>query len=141
MWSAGSRSQLGHSDVSGVHQQKSEVAVRQDTGFPQQGVCSPLSCLFLCFKTQDSQTPLLMVPVLQRNRPSRLMDASTANLSELQFRAYNTMNHFLGSFIDHVSTNKLTPQLIGCTKVRFIHSGFRLKAAFEQPFNFLNKLN
>ncbi|KAM6910050.1 meckelin [Xenentodon cancila] len=39
--------------------------------------------------------------LIRRNRPSRLMDASTANLSELQFRAYNTMNHFLGSFIDH----------------------------------------
>ncbi|XP_008430860.1 meckelin isoform X1 [Poecilia reticulata] len=37
----------------------------------------------------------------RRNRPSRLMDASTANLSDLQFRAYNTMNHFLGSIIDH----------------------------------------
>ncbi|XP_017280448.1 meckelin [Kryptolebias marmoratus] len=37
----------------------------------------------------------------RRIRPSRLMDASTANLSELQFRAYNTMNHFLGSVIDH----------------------------------------
>ncbi|XP_041844911.1 meckelin isoform X2 [Melanotaenia boesemani] len=39
--------------------------------------------------------------ISRRNRPSRLMDASAANLSELQFRAYNTMNHFLGSFIDH----------------------------------------
>uniref|UniRef100_A0A1A8RIA0 Transmembrane protein 67 n=2 Tax=Nothobranchius rachovii TaxID=451742 RepID=A0A1A8RIA0_9TELE len=37
----------------------------------------------------------------RRSRPSRLIDASTANLSELQFRAYNTMNHFLGSVIDH----------------------------------------
>ncbi|CAG6015490.1 unnamed protein product [Menidia menidia] len=37
----------------------------------------------------------------RRNRPSRLMDASTANLSDVQFRAYNTMNHFLGSVIDH----------------------------------------
>ncbi|XP_015806097.1 meckelin isoform X1 [Nothobranchius furzeri] len=37
----------------------------------------------------------------RRSRPSRLIDASTANLSELQFRAYNTMNHFLGSIIDH----------------------------------------
>ncbi|XP_038146935.1 meckelin isoform X1 [Cyprinodon tularosa] len=39
--------------------------------------------------------------ISRRNRPSRLMDASTANLSDLQFRAYNTMNHFLGSIIDH----------------------------------------
>lgn len=52
-----------------------------------------------------------MVPVPQRSRPSRLMDASTANLSELQVRAYNTMNHFLGSVIDHVSTKKLTTYL------------------------------
>ncbi|XP_035989445.1 meckelin isoform X1 [Fundulus heteroclitus] len=37
----------------------------------------------------------------RRNRPSRLIDASSANLSDLQFRAYNTMNHFLGSIIDH----------------------------------------
>uniref|UniRef100_A0A8C7XKK2 Transmembrane protein 67 n=1 Tax=Oryzias sinensis TaxID=183150 RepID=A0A8C7XKK2_9TELE len=37
----------------------------------------------------------------RRNRPSRLIDASAANLSELQFKAYNTMNHFLASFIDH----------------------------------------
>ncbi|XP_072250427.1 meckelin [Leuresthes tenuis] len=37
----------------------------------------------------------------RRNRPSRLMDASMANLSDMQFRAYNTMNHFLGSVIDH----------------------------------------
>uniref|UniRef100_A0A8C7XMI6 Transmembrane protein 67 n=1 Tax=Oryzias sinensis TaxID=183150 RepID=A0A8C7XMI6_9TELE len=34
-------------------------------------------------------------------QPSRLIDASAANLSELQFKAYNTMNHFLASFIDH----------------------------------------
>ncbi|XP_020565832.1 meckelin isoform X3 [Oryzias latipes] len=37
----------------------------------------------------------------RRNRPSRLIDASAANLSELQFKAYNTMNHFLASVIDH----------------------------------------
>lgn len=35
------------------------------------------------------------------NRPSRLIDASLAHTSEPHFRAYNTMNHFLGSVIDH----------------------------------------
>ncbi|XP_013860191.1 meckelin isoform X2 [Austrofundulus limnaeus] len=48
-----------------------------------------------------SQFDRIQGSLSRRNRPSRLMDASTANLSELQFRAYNTMNHFLGSFIDH----------------------------------------
>ncbi|XP_028983915.1 meckelin [Betta splendens] len=38
---------------------------------------------------------------LRRNIPSRLMDSSVANGFEQNIRAYYTMNHFLGSVIDH----------------------------------------
>ncbi|KAG7242035.1 hypothetical protein INR49_024080 [Caranx melampygus] len=38
---------------------------------------------------------------LNRMGPSRLIDASTANRFELNVRAYHTLNHFLGSIIDH----------------------------------------
>lgn len=48
------------------------------------------------------------VCVLQRSGPSRLMDAASANQTEQNIRAYHTMNHFLGSIIDHVSTKALT---------------------------------
>ncbi|XP_068591688.1 meckelin [Cebidichthys violaceus] len=37
----------------------------------------------------------------RRNGPSRLMDASSANQFEQRARGYQTMNHFLGSIIDH----------------------------------------
>eukprot|EP00064_Thunnus_orientalis_P003086 superscaffoldBa00000245_g3094 len=40
-------------------------------------------------------------PISRRNRPSRLMDASSANPLDQSIRAYHTMNHFLGSIIDH----------------------------------------
>lgn len=43
--------------------------------------------------------------VLQKNRPSRLTDSSTAKPSEPNPKGYHSMNHFLGSIIDHVSTN------------------------------------
>ncbi|XP_054637877.1 meckelin-like [Dunckerocampus dactyliophorus] len=36
-----------------------------------------------------------------RYRPSRLMDPALANQPEQNIRAYHTMNHFLGSVIDH----------------------------------------
>ncbi|CAJ1062186.1 meckelin [Xyrichtys novacula] len=42
-----------------------------------------------------------LFPGLHRNGPSRLIDASSANGFETQARAYNTMNYFLGSVIDH----------------------------------------
>ncbi|KAK2844544.1 hypothetical protein Q5P01_011203 [Channa striata] len=38
---------------------------------------------------------------LRRNIPSRLMDSSIPNTFEQNVRAYYTMNHFLGSIIDH----------------------------------------
>ncbi|KAM8826582.1 meckelin isoform 1-T1 [Synchiropus picturatus] len=37
----------------------------------------------------------------RRTGPSRLMDASSGNQFEQNIRAYYTMNHFLGSIIDH----------------------------------------
>ncbi|XP_010778195.1 meckelin-like [Notothenia coriiceps] len=37
----------------------------------------------------------------RRNGPSRLMDTSSANQFEQRARGYQTMNHFLGSVIDH----------------------------------------
>ncbi|XP_075965443.1 meckelin isoform X2 [Anarhichas minor] len=37
----------------------------------------------------------------RRNGPSRLIDASSANQFEQRARGYQTMNHFLGSIIDH----------------------------------------
>uniref|UniRef100_UPI003AAA338D meckelin isoform X1 n=1 Tax=Centroberyx gerrardi TaxID=166262 RepID=UPI003AAA338D len=40
-------------------------------------------------------------PLSRRNGPSRLVDASLANPFEQSTRAYNTMNRFLGSLIDH----------------------------------------
>ncbi|XP_059922004.1 meckelin isoform X1 [Gadus macrocephalus] len=40
-------------------------------------------------------------PLGRRNGPSRLVDASSANPFEQSTRAYNTMNRFLGSVIDH----------------------------------------
>lgn len=43
--------------------------------------------------------------VFQKNRPSRLTDSSTAKPSEPNPKGYHSMNHFLGSIIDHVSTN------------------------------------
>ncbi|XP_060906552.1 meckelin [Labrus mixtus] len=42
-----------------------------------------------------------MFPGLHRNGPSRLMDAGSCNGLEQQAKAYNTMNYFLGSIIDH----------------------------------------
>uniref|UniRef100_A0A672G498 Transmembrane protein 67 n=1 Tax=Salarias fasciatus TaxID=181472 RepID=A0A672G498_SALFA len=48
-----------------------------------------------------SQYDSIRDSIVRRNRPSRLIDASAANLSEPHFRAYHTMNHFLGSIIDH----------------------------------------
>ncbi|XP_061633389.1 meckelin isoform X2 [Phyllopteryx taeniolatus] len=38
----------------------------------------------------------------RRHGPSRLMDAASFNQTEQNIRAYHTMNHFLGSVIDHV---------------------------------------
>ncbi|KAF7669715.1 hypothetical protein LDENG_00147280 [Lucifuga dentata] len=40
-------------------------------------------------------------PLSRRHGPSRLVDASSTNPSEQSIRAYNTMNRFLGSVIDH----------------------------------------
>uniref|UniRef100_A0A3P8UGI6 Transmembrane protein 67 n=1 Tax=Cynoglossus semilaevis TaxID=244447 RepID=A0A3P8UGI6_CYNSE len=40
-------------------------------------------------------------PLSRRSGPSRLMDTSVANPFEQNIRAYHTMNHFLGSIIDH----------------------------------------
>ncbi|XP_054637503.1 meckelin-like isoform X1 [Dunckerocampus dactyliophorus] len=37
----------------------------------------------------------------RRHGPSRLMDASSANQMDQNIRAYHTMNHFLGSVIEH----------------------------------------
>ncbi|XP_018541690.1 meckelin [Lates calcarifer] len=48
-----------------------------------------------------SQYDRIREPLSRRNGPSRLMDASTANPFEQNVRAYHTMNHFLGSIIDH----------------------------------------
>ncbi|XP_040900442.1 meckelin [Toxotes jaculatrix] len=48
-----------------------------------------------------SQYDRIREPLNRRNGPSRLMDASTANPFEQNIRAYHTMNHFLGSIIDH----------------------------------------
>ncbi|KAM9310306.1 meckelin [Pholidichthys leucotaenia] len=39
--------------------------------------------------------------ITRRNRPTRLTDTSAINSYEPHFRAYHTMNHFLGSVIDH----------------------------------------
>ncbi|XP_068995526.1 meckelin [Embiotoca jacksoni] len=41
----------------------------------------------------------------RRNRPTRLTDTSTATTIDSQFKAYHTMNHFLGSVIDHAHTD------------------------------------
>ncbi|XP_030014872.1 meckelin isoform X2 [Sphaeramia orbicularis] len=49
-----------------------------------------------------SQYERIREPLSRRNRPSRLIDASSANQFEQSTRAYNTMNHFLRSVIDHV---------------------------------------
>ncbi|XP_061676780.1 meckelin-like [Syngnathoides biaculeatus] len=38
----------------------------------------------------------------RRHGPSRLVDAASFNQTEQNIRAYHTMNHFLGSVIDHV---------------------------------------
>lgn len=43
--------------------------------------------------------------LLQRNGPSRLMDAGSTNQFEQKTRAYHNINHFLGSVIDHVSAD------------------------------------
>uniref|UniRef100_A0A8C5A1S6 Transmembrane protein 67 n=1 Tax=Gadus morhua TaxID=8049 RepID=A0A8C5A1S6_GADMO len=45
-------------------------------------------------------------PLGRRNGPSRLVDASSANPFEQSTRAYNTMNRFLGSVIDHVGAHR-----------------------------------
>ncbi|XP_041649533.1 meckelin [Cheilinus undulatus] len=42
-----------------------------------------------------------LFPGLHRNGPSRLMDASSANGFEVQAKSYNSMNHFLGAFINN----------------------------------------
>uniref|UniRef100_A0A667XCU8 Transmembrane protein 67 n=1 Tax=Myripristis murdjan TaxID=586833 RepID=A0A667XCU8_9TELE len=42
-------------------------------------------------------------PLSRRNGPSRLVDASSANPFEQSTRAYNTLNRFLGSIIDHAN--------------------------------------
>ncbi|XP_061531244.1 meckelin-like [Phycodurus eques] len=41
----------------------------------------------------------------RRHGPSRLMDAASFNQTEQNIRAYHTMNHFLGSVIDHVHSD------------------------------------
>ncbi|XP_056235697.1 meckelin isoform X1 [Seriola aureovittata] len=48
-----------------------------------------------------SQYDRIREPLSRKNGPSRLMDASTANPFDQNIRAYHTMNHFLGSIIDH----------------------------------------
>nr|XP_043874362.1 meckelin isoform X1 [Solea senegalensis] len=48
-----------------------------------------------------SQYERIREPLSRRNGPSRLMDTSTNNPFEQNFRAYHTMNHFLGSIVDH----------------------------------------
>uniref|UniRef100_A0A3Q3E8H1 Transmembrane protein 67 n=1 Tax=Labrus bergylta TaxID=56723 RepID=A0A3Q3E8H1_9LABR len=45
-------------------------------------------------------------PFSRVNGPSRLMDAGSCNGLEQQAKAYNTMNYFLGSIIDHVSADR-----------------------------------
>ncbi|CAN9514245.1 unnamed protein product [Ophioblennius macclurei] len=52
-----------------------------------------------------SQYDSIRDSIVRRNRPSRLVDASAASLSEPHFRAYHTMNHFLGSIIDHAHSD------------------------------------
>ncbi|KAM3614430.1 uncharacterized protein V6R79_014172 [Siganus canaliculatus] len=44
-------------------------------------------------------------PLSRRGGPSRLMDANFANQFEQNVRAYHTMNHFLGSIIDHAHSD------------------------------------
>ncbi|XP_028326363.1 meckelin isoform X2 [Gouania willdenowi] len=39
--------------------------------------------------------------LIRNNRPSRLADSSAVSLCETHFKAYHTMNNFLGSVIDH----------------------------------------
>lgn len=72
-------------------------------------VLSLLLCnLAINYGTKRQMTPHVhgdLSHVLQRHGPSRLMDAGTANQFEQRARGYQTMNHFLGSIIDHVSTN------------------------------------
>ncbi|KAM7383519.1 hypothetical protein PAMP_003165 [Pampus punctatissimus] len=48
-----------------------------------------------------SQYDRIREPISRRNGPSRLRDASSGNPFEQSIRAYHTMNHFLGSIIDH----------------------------------------
>ncbi|XP_029307433.1 meckelin isoform X2 [Cottoperca gobio] len=48
-----------------------------------------------------SQYDRIREQIGRRNGPSRLMDASSANQFEQRARGYQTMNHFLGSVIDH----------------------------------------
>uniref|UniRef100_A0A8C4E4F0 Transmembrane protein 67 n=1 Tax=Dicentrarchus labrax TaxID=13489 RepID=A0A8C4E4F0_DICLA len=52
-----------------------------------------------------SQYERIREPLNRRSRPSRLMDASSANQFEQNARAYHTMNHFLGSIIDHAHSD------------------------------------
>ncbi len=77
---------------------------------------SRVSALFFVFieellniKPIEKPFPIFMLygclsPPLQRGGQSRLIDACSANEFEQKTRAYHTMNHFLGSFIDHVSS-------------------------------------
>nr|XP_046254565.1 meckelin isoform X2 [Scatophagus argus] len=48
-----------------------------------------------------SQYERIREPLIRRGGPSRLMDSCSANQFEQNTRAYHTMNHFLGSVIDH----------------------------------------
>lgn len=71
-------------------------------------VCSRL-CYVICYHKHSvilmSILNITFSPILQRNMPSRLNDPSMANAFEQNIRVYYTMNHFLGSIIDHVSSN------------------------------------
>lgn len=70
---------------------------------PLSRVCVHVSvcCCYFCYYYYY----LVDFAVLQRSGPSRLMDTSVANPFEQNIRAYHTMNHFLGSIIDHVCSN------------------------------------
>uniref|UniRef100_A0A671UGY8 Transmembrane protein 67 n=1 Tax=Sparus aurata TaxID=8175 RepID=A0A671UGY8_SPAAU len=48
-----------------------------------------------------SQYDRIREPISRRSGPSRLIDAGSANQFEQNSRGYHTMNHFLGSIIDH----------------------------------------
>lgn len=63
----------------------------------------------------------------------RSRDSSSANQFEQNTSVYNTMNHFLGSFIDHVNSDQLSDWICVWSYVTTL-AAFSLQAYSEMEY-------